>query len=683
MRRQRAKELFANNFGMLTISLSRVQIQRTICFQSRQSVFQLLDRRTIFPVRRLAPRDLRPDSRAICRRCESAEKFRPRWFMSTRKTDSLDQIDSLSQGRHIGIAASPGIAVGPAHCIHDIPPPRTNDQIVSDPGTTLVELAAFESAVQRAAHELEDISRKVAKQVGANEATIFKTHLAILHDQTLLEKVRRLISGQGVTSRVALRLVADEYERVFSSVTDQYLRERVADVRDVLRRLENQLTNVETYFLAPLHTPVILVARELLPSDIVAVTEHNILGIVTQSGGRTSHAAILARSYGIPSVAGVAGILDTVRTGDALIVDGGAGCVFVNPPAETLRHYQGIQRKFERLMDRLAHEPVRPVQTADGIGLKLWANIGGVEDAQEAKRAGARGIGLYRTEFYFLKHPRIPSEDDQVAEYRAVIDASPEGPITFRTLDLGGDKATSYFTHSDEANPLMGWRSIRLSLEHPELFLQQIRAVLRAAGTTTRTVRLLFPMITELEELKLAHKFIVDARDTLESRCCSYRDVAVGAMIEVPAAAVMIDHLLEEVEFVSIGTNDLAQYMAAADRDNPKVGHLCQALSPAVIRVIRSVIQACRRAEKEVAVCGELAGSPRAFPLLVGMGLQNFSMSPAFIRPICDLASHVTTAQCGELLSETLNLRTTSEIQKLLDEYIVSVCPDATSWLLQ
>jgi phosphotransferase system enzyme I (PtsI) len=603
--------------------------------------------------------------------------------MSTRKTDSLDQMDTLSEMRYVGIAASPGIALGPAHCIYDIPPPCTNEQIVSDPATTLVELAAFESAVQRASHGLEDISRKVASQVGANEATIFKSHLSILHDQTLLEKVRRLISGQGLTSLVALRLVADEYERVFSSVTDQYLRERVADVRDVLRRLESQLTNVETHFLEPLHTPVILVARELLPSEIVAITEHNILGIVTQSGGRTSHAAILARSYGIPSVAGVAAILDTVRTGDSLIVDGGAGCVFVNPAAETLRQYKGIQSKFERLRDRLALEPIRPVQTADGIGLQLWANVGCVADAQEAEHAGASGIGLYRTEFYFLKHPGIPSEDEQVAEYRAVIDASPEGPITIRTLDLGGDKATSYFSHSDEANPLMGWRSIRLSLEHPDLFLQQIRAVLRAAGTTTRTVRLLFPMITELEELRLARKFIIDARDELDRQGCTYSDVAVGAMIEVPAAAVMIEHLLEEVDFVSIGTNDLAQYMAAADRDNSKVGYLCQSLSPAVIRVIRSVIEAGRRAEKEVAVCGEMAGSPRAFPLLVGMGLQNFSMSPAFIRPIRDLASHVTMAQCAEILSETLTLRTTSEVQKLLDEYIISVCPDATPWLLQ
>ncbi len=603
--------------------------------------------------------------------------------MLTRKTDSLDQIDSLLELAHVGIAASPGIALGPAHCIHDIPSPRTHEPIVSDPATTLVELAAFESAVQRASNGLEDISRKVASQVGANEATIFKSHLSILHDQTLLEKVRRLISGQGLTSLVALRLVADEYERVFSSVTDQYLRERVADVRDVLRRLESQLTNVESHFSEPLNTPVILVAWELLPSEIVAITEHNILGIVTQSGGRTSHAAILARSYGIPSVAGVAGILDTVRTGDSLIVDGGAGRVFVNPPAETLRRYKRIQSKFERLWNRLADEPVRPVRTADGIGLELWANVGCVADAQEADRAGASGIGLYRTEFYFLKHPGIPSEDEQFAEYRAIIDACPEGPVTIRTLDLGGDKATSYFSHSEEANPLMGWRSIRLSFEHPDLFLQQIRAVLRAAGTTTRTVRLLFPMITELEELRLAHKFIVDARDELDRQRCTYSDVAVGAMIEVPAAAVMIDHLLEEVDFVSIGTNDLTQYMAAADRDNPKVGHLCQALSPAVLRVIGSVIEACRRAEKEVAVCGEMAGSPRAFPLLVGMGLQNFSMSPAFIRPIRDLASHVTMAQCTEILSETLKLRTTSEVQKLLDEYIVSVCPDATSWLLQ
>ncbi len=603
--------------------------------------------------------------------------------MSTRKTDCLAHTDTLPEVRYVGIAASPGIALGPAHCIHDIPPPSISDQVLADAGQSLVELSAFEEAVQRASHELDDVSCQVAGQVGANEATIFKTHSSILHDQALLEKVRRLISGQGLTSQAALRSVAAEYERVFASVADEYLRERVADVRDVLRRVEKQLTKVESHFLEPLHTPVILVAQELLPSDVVAITDHNILGIVTQSGGRTSHAAILARCYGIPSVAGIAGILDSVRTGDSLIIDGGAGCLFVNPAAETVAQYQVIQRKFERLRDRLEHEPVRPVQTADGTRLELWANVGCVEDALEAERTGASGVGLYRTEFYFLTKSGMPSEDDQVAEYQAVINAGPEGPITIRTLDIGGDKTISHFPHSEEANPLMGWRSIRLSFEHSDLFLQQIRAILRAAGTTTRPIRLLLPMITELEELRLARKFIDDARNELDRQGCPYRDVAVGAMIEVPAAAVMIDHLLEEVDFVSIGSNDLTQYVTAADRDNPKVGHLCHALSPAVIRVIRSVIQACRSADKEVTVCGEMAGSPRAFPLLVGMGLQNFSMSPAFIRPIRDLASHVTMPQCTDILSETLKRRTTSEIQQLLDNYILSVCPDVASWLLE
>lgn len=584
--------------------------------------------------------------------------------------------------RLTGIAASPGIAIGAAHCLHDIPVPQIPSLDGVTEGELLAELAALEEAIRLATRELEAICNKVASQLGTDEVAIFHTHWSILNDHALLDKVRRVISDRGLTALAALSSVMGEYEQVFSRVEDEYLKERVTDLRDVLQRVGKHLTKSEGRFKEPLHSSVILVAHELLPSDVVAITECDVLGIVTQSGGRTSHAAILARSYGIPSVAGVSGILEAVNSGDSVIVDGRAGHIFVHPGDETLRSYQKQRREYVRLTDRLAHEPAGPVLTADGTGLQLLANVSCVEDAQEAKREGAQGIGLYRTEFYILTHPGMPSEDEQFAEYRAVIEASPDGPMTIRTLDLGGDKTIPYLTHSREANPFMGWRSIRLSFEHPDFFLQQIRAILRVAHNSVRPIRALFPMITTWEELKLVRQFMADARDELHRHDQPYGLVEIGAMIEVPAAAVMIDHLLEHVDFVSIGTNDLVQYLTAADRDNPKVNHLCQALSPAVIRVVRSVIGACRTAEKDVTVCGEMAGSPRAFPLLLGMGLRSFSMSPAFIPVIRDLARHVKLAEAKDILAATLELRTPSEIQELLDDYVGRVRPEVVPLLL-
>lgn len=591
-------------------------------------------------------------------------------------------MDTTPEVRLSGIAASPGIAMGVAHCLYDIPTPHALNWDSSTDDDLLSELAALEEAVSLATYELRDVREKVAGQLGQSEAKIFDVHLSILHDQSLLEKVRRLVRDRRLTALAALIAVASEYDRLFASVKDEFIRERAADLKDVLQRLGKHLSKTEPRISAPLQTPMILVANELLPSDVLAITEHDILGIVTQSGGRTSHAAILARSYGIPSVAGVPGILDAVASGNLLIVDGGSGKIVIHPNDATTKEFSKQRQQYDSLRHRLEHQPTGSTQTADQVQLELMANVSCVADAMEARREGASGIGLFRTEFYFLTHSGMPSEDEQFEEYLAVIQAAPEAPVTIRTLDLGGDKMIPYLTRSHELNPIMGMRSIRISFAHPDFFQQQIRAVLRVAHQTHHAVRLMFPMITNWEELQWIRQHMDDARGELELRGQAYGDVAIGAMIEVPAAAVMIEHLLEAVDFISIGTNDLVQYLNAADRDNSNVNHLCQALSPAVIRVLQSVIDACGEANKDVSVCGEMAGSPRAFPLLLGMGLRNFSMSPAFIPMIRDLAAHVTITDGQHLLDKTLKLRTPGDIQKLLDDYIAKVCPDAVAWLL-
>ena len=322
--------------------------------------------------------------------------------------------------------------------------------------------------------------------------------MTIAQDASLSNKVRRLITEQQLSAPAALQLVLEEYEQLFSRVKDEYLRERFVDLRDVLCRLTRHACNAgpDTDSTDYLTEPVVLVARELLPSDVVAVSESKVVGIVTESGSRTSHAAILARSYGIPAVAGVAGILSTVTSGDTVVLDGGMGHVFVNPPEEILRTYTGRRAEFVQLRKTLLAEPTRPATTKDAEPVQLLANINSAAEVAEAKRAGACGIGLYRTEFFFLTHPHVPTEDEQVVEYRSVLDAVLCGPVTIRTLDLGGDKSIPFLTQAPEANPFMGWRSIRLSFEYPDLFLQQIRAVLRAAHGVDKEVQLLFPMIT-------------------------------------------------------------------------------------------------------------------------------------------------------------------------------------------
>jgi phosphotransferase system enzyme I (PtsI) len=587
-----------------------------------------------------------------------------------------------SERRFSGIAVSPGIAIGPAHCLYDIPLPHVGDETRAE-GKLLSELSAIENAVQLASDELQEIYDQARDQLGEKEAQIFRTHLSILHDQTLLQKVRRFVSDRGLTALAALNAVANEYEHLFALVQDDYIRQRADDLRDVLRLLGKHLQKAEPRLGENIQSPVILVAYELLPSDVMAINELDILGIVTQSGGRTSHAAILARSYGIPSVAGVAGILDEVANGDLLIVDGRGGDVFVHPSPTAQADYQQRRLDYAQLRDQLIRKSHTPSKTADQVPLELLANVSCVDDAREATREGAVGIGLYRTEFYFLTHPEMPSEDDQVAEYKRVIDVAPRGPFTIRTLDLGGDKTIPYLTAAHEPNPIMGRRSIRLSFQHPDFFLQQIRAVFRVAGTTNHAIRLMFPMVTTWEELQSIHQYVDRARDELSRRGEAFGEVAIGAMIEVPAAAIMIDQFVEDVDFISIGSNDLVQYINAADRDNPQVNHLCQGLSPAVIRVLANVIGSCRAAGKDVTVCGEMAGSPRALPLLLGMGLRSFSMSTAFIPTIGELARHISIADAEAILADTMKLKTPTEIQTRLDQFVRDVCPDAVLWLLK
>ncbi len=571
---------------------------------------------------------------------------------------------------HKGIAVSPGVVVGVAYRV-DTVFGAGESQTLPDPSLVPAEIERFDRAVAISAAELEAIVVKVAQQLGTAEADIFKSHLQIVNDETLLTKVRSLIETQQLTALSALQLVLQGYAATFARIEHDYFRERMADVRDVISRIGSHLTIQPPLVSSTSKSaengeePVILVAHEILPSQAMSLGNLPIAGIVTETGGGTSHAAILSRSRGIPAVSGVVGITNDVKSGDLMVVDGRDGLVIVRPDREATAAYRKMQREFFDLKDKLVLNRDQPAVSADGAQIELLANINNVADAQAAQKVGATGVGLFRTEYLFLTHQDVPDEEEQYQYYRQIIEDAPNRTVTIRTLDLGGDKTVPYLGRRTEANPFMGWRSIRLSFEHPRLFERQIRAILRAGRHGK--VNMLFPMITTLEELRYVNKLVEETKRNLRREGVPFgEDVKTGVMVEVPAAAVCIDAILRETDFISIGSNDLIQYLVAADRDNPKVAHLCEPLSPAIFKVLQMVLDACQRTGTPVTLCGEMAGQPRSVLTLFGMGLRRFSMSPAFVPTIKALLASVTTAQAERFAHQVLQLKTSEEIRSYL-----------------
>lgn len=575
-----------------------------------------------------------------------------------------------------GIAVSPGVAIGKAYVIHEIfvnpDTKRLEDSEIT------AELAAYETARDRATADLRALERKVETQVGHEEASIFTVHQSILRDGAFTNKIRSWIVEERMTSQAALHRLLGEYTQFFSNTKDEYLKERLNDIRDVIIRVSGHLTDFTKPESQLSDGPLIVIANELLPSQAVALGDVDVNGIVTESGSQTSHAAIIARSRGIPAVSGVKGILRSIKTGDTVVVDGRDGHVEINPNPESLAAFRKLEREFFDLKDQLAENRDFPALTEDKTEIMLQGNINGVPDSVAACAMGASGVGLYRTEYLYLTHPDVPDENEQYETYCQIIEASPNQNVTIRTLDIGGDKTVAYLGHNhQEANPFMGWRSIRLSFEHPEFFNTQIRAIIRAASKFPKgTVRIMFPMVTTVEEIRKLRSMLRRAYKTLAAQGKKYREIPIGMMLEVPAAAVSIDSMLDLVDFVSIGSNDLVQYLMAADRDNPKVSHLCQPLAPPVLRILKQVIHACNESGKPVTLCGEMAGQPKAFLLLLGMGLRRFSMSPAFVPSIKQLASQITIQDAEHILDSVMKLKTTAQVKKYMARQLEQIAPN-------
>jgi phosphotransferase system enzyme I (PtsI) len=572
-----------------------------------------------------------------------------------------------------GVPVSPGVAVARAYLL---------DEVLASGEPHKLEVAALSGEINRldsacaaATQELDNIIARVSAQVGDDEAAIFRAHRLLLRDPALIGKVKSTILNRRVDARTALQEALGEYTDLFSRIPDAYLKERITDLRDVIGRITSHLSlNHSEHFCDP-NEPVIIVASEILPSQALAFDRLHVAGIITETGGPTGHAAILARSLGIPAVSGLRGILRELDTGDLVALDGREGHVYPNPGPEVEAAYRKLQREYVDVRDRLIENRDQEPVTLDGIEVTLLANVNNLSDATMAARVGASGIGLYRTEYLFLTHPTVPDEEEQLAAYRAVIEASPNQRVTIRTLDLGGDKQVPYLGNQHETNPFMGWRSIRLSTAHPEFFQTQLRAILRAGHHGQ--VSLLFPMVSALEEVQRLKRMVERTRQSLRRQGVPFdEDMPLGVMVEVPAAALCIDAILQEVDFVSIGSNDLIQYVMAADRDNPKVAHLCEPFGPAVLRLLRHVISVCNEHNKPVTLCGEMAGRPRCFLPLFGMGLRRLSMSPAFVPSIKEFVRRTTLPVAQETAKRVLEMKTFGEVRGYLTRRARRIWPN-------
>jgi phosphoenolpyruvate-protein phosphotransferase len=575
-----------------------------------------------------------------------------------------------------GVPVSPGVAVAHAHCVDEVI--TNHEPYTLDDSGLASEVARFERACAAVMRELDDTIVRVSRQIGDDEAAIFRAHRQLLRDPTLLNKVMARICEKKLDAASSLRETLEEYAALFRQIPDAYLQERLADLRDVVGRVIVQLSRDEPAQARHDFTePVILVAPEILPSQAALIDKRWIAGIVTESGSATGHAAILARALGIPAVSGVRGVLREVRTGDLLALDGREGHVYINPSTEVESAYRKLAREYADFSHRLIENHDQEAVSLDGVLVELLANVSGVSDAQMASHAGATGVGLYRTEYLFLTHASVPDEEEQLAAYREVIESAPNQTVTIRTLDLGGDKHVSYLGTRKEANPFMGFRSIRLATAYPEFFQTQLRAILRA-GRHGR-VSLMFPMISQLEEVQRIKRIVHRTKLALQRSGTPFAEgIPLGIMIEVPAAALCIDELLEEVDFVSIGSNDLIQYLMAADRDNPQVAHLCEPFSPALLRLLDRVIRACDQRGKPVTLCGEMAGWPRCFLPLFGMGLRRLSMSAAAVPTIKELLRRTTRSVAEEVTRRVLAMPTTGEIRGYLTRKVQEVWPNVT-----
>ena len=562
--------------------------------------------------------------------------------------------------RFEGAGVSTGSAFGKIHVVRDDLDDVARYRI--SPSQVPHEIGRFETALIQTRMQILEMQQRIAESIGAKDAAIFDAHLLVVEDRTLIDEVLRKLETDLCNVEWVFQEVATRYAETLNKIDDPYLRERALDIQDVTKRVIRNLQGKAPKTFLGLSEPHILVAHNLTPSDTASMNRERVLGIVTDLGSRTSHTAIMARSLNIPAIVGLHDITAKLETGQHVLVDGTDGLLIVDPTPETLAHYAEIESRRARVVAQLKELRETRSTTRDGRHIVLSANIELPEDVDAVEANGAEGIGLYRTEFLYLNRNTLPTEDEQYETYRKVAERVRPDPLIIRTFDLGGDKlAPGTVDITDELNPFLGWRAIRFCLENVDIFKTQLRAILRASAVGN--VKIMFPMISGLDELRHAIAVLAECREELySSKIDIGKKIEVGAMIEIPSAALSANVLACEVDFFSIGTNDLIQYALAVDRVNEKIAHLYKPTHPAVLRLLKMIADAAHASDIWVGVCGEMAGDVALIPLLLGLGMDELSASATLVPRVKRAVQSLAIPECQELVEETLKLDTASEI---------------------
>ncbi|MED4452526.1 phosphoenolpyruvate--protein phosphotransferase [Metabacillus fastidiosus] len=562
-----------------------------------------------------------------------------------------------------GIAASAGIAIAKAYRLQE-PPLNIEKKEVSDKKT---EIERFKAAIAKAKAELEKIKEHAHTALGADKAAIFSAHILVLSDPELLDNVKNKIENEGINAEAAMKETSEMFVTMFESMDNEYMKERAADIRDVTKRVLAHLLGISLPNPSLISEEVIIIAEDLTPSDTAQLNRQYVKGFTTNIGGRTSHSAIMARSLEIPAVVGTKQATEKIENDVIVIIDGLDGEVIINPSANVIADYEEKKRNYEKQKAEWAKLIAEPTVTIDGKHVELAANIGTPEDIESVLKNGAEGVGLYRTEFLYMGRDSLPTEEEQFTAYKTVLEKMEGKPVVIRTLDIGGDKKLPYLNLPEEMNPFLGFRAIRLCLEEQSIFRTQLRALLRASAYGN--LKIMFPMIATLNEFKEAKAILLEEKETLISADVNVSDnIEIGIMVEIPATAVLADQFAKEVDFFSIGTNDLIQYTMAADRMNERVSYLYQPYNPAILRLVSLVIEAAHKEGKWAGMCGEMAGDETAIPILLGLGLDEFSMSATSVLRARSQMKQLSKAQAAQYKEKILSMGTTEEVVQFVKE---------------
>lgn len=532
------------------------------------------------------------------------------------------------------------------------------------------EIERLDTAIEQGIKELENLYEETLENIGEEEAEIFNVHKMMIQDPEYIDGIKGKIKEEKVNVEWALKEVTDQYVSLFENIDDEYLRERALDLKDISQRLIRILYGIEGNDLRNIKEESIIVAEDLVPSDTAQMDKDKVIGIVTELGGRTSHTSIMARSLEIPAVAGVKDITNIAKNGDFMIVDGSKGIVLINPSQDEVEFYQREKEKYEEFKQQTRQMKGKESISKDGVKVEIAANIGTPKDVDNVIENDGEGVGLYRTEFLYMDNDRLPTEDEQFEAYKVVAERLEGKPIVIRTLDVGGDKDIPYLELPKEMNPFLGYRAIRLCLDRRDIFKTQLRALLRASAYGN--IKIMFPMISNIQEVREAKRILEEAKEELRKENIPFNeDIEVGIMVEIPSVAIHSDIFAREVDFFSIGTNDLIQYTLAVDRGNQEISHLYNQYDPAVLRLIKMTIDNGHKAGIWVGMCGEAAGDEKLIPVLLGMGLDEFSMNPASILKARYIISNTSKKEVEGMLDEILSLPTAEDVERYIDENII------------